>query len=285
MKAPLVFALVALVGMAVAEAVVIRRLSARVADLETASAARAESESKTAAALKRAGIDPDNPASAASRASAADPAALDAAVQSRTEKLEQRLAALESGAASGNAGHGNGSASPDQLDAMVARKVDEKLEANGKGKNKGGFFGDDNKRPLADVSKDLGLTELQEDQMKMALDDSQKKVFDLIITPRNDGTNVMDDIVTALRDPDHAQEKATAAFMKLFTDKIPGSDETYLAVIMREKIRVKEDLKKILTEDQAKKFERMAQDPHDIKTGYDPFSEYLVQKMGPDAPK
>ena len=73
--------------------------------------------------------------------------------------------------------------------------------------------------------------------------------------------------------------------MKLFTDKIPGSEDTYLAVIMREKVRVKEGLKTILTEDQYKKFDRMGQDPHDIKTGYDPYGEYLVQKMGPDAPK
>lgn len=276
MKPALIFALAAIGALSIAEAFLIRRLESRCRDLEIASA-RQSSPEGAAEILKKAGLDPSRPADAASistnRAAARD--AAETAVAERTAELEKRLATLENNAV---AAAGSGAPSdPDAIDDLVTRKVDEKLKGQQK---KGGLFGDDKKRPLADVSKDLALTELQEDQFAEAINSSQKLCFGIITTPRNDGTNILDDVVAAMQDPEHAEERVKAAFMQIFTAKIPGSDETYLGRIMQEKATLNGEFKKILTEDQMKKFDRLGQDPHEIQTGYDPYSEYMQQRLG-----
>lgn len=278
MKPALVFALVALGAISISEAFLIRRQDARLRDLENALARQSTPEG-AAEIVKRAGVDPakSGDASTGTASAAAAKKAADAAVAEKAAELEKRLDALEKNALAAATGGGGGD--PSAIDEMVSKKVDEKL-ANAKQEKKGGLFGDDKKRPLADISKDLGLNELQEDQMAEAINASQKTCFGVVTTPRNDGTNVLDDIVVAMQDPEHAQEKATAAFMKIFTDKIPGTDETYLARIMTEKAALNGEIKKILTDEQMKKYTRLAQDPHDIQTGYDPYGEYLAERLG-----
>ncbi|MCC6741347.1 MAG: hypothetical protein IT452_20055 [Planctomycetia bacterium] len=275
MKPALVFALVALAAAACAEGFLLHRQERRLRELE-ASLARQSTPEGAAEILRRAGVDPEAAAAATAPGAASAEArkAADAAVAARAAELERRLQSLEQQALAAASGTGD----PAAIDDLVARKVDEKME--GSQKKKGGLFGDDNKRPLADVSKDLALTELQEDQMAEAINASQKLCFGVITTPRNDGTNVLDDIVTAMQDPEHAEEKVKAAFMQIFTAKIPGSDETYLARVMQEKQTLLGEFRKILTEDQMKKFERLGQDPHEIQTGYDPYGEYLVERLG-----
>ncbi len=276
MKPALLFALAALAAAALAEGFIIHRQEKRLRELEAAQARQATPEG-AAELVKRAGIDPAAESSSPAAAAREARKAADAAVAERSTELERRLETLEKNALAAAAG-GTGS-DPAAIDDLVAKKVDEKMEGANK-KKKGGLFGDDNKRPLADISKDLALTELQEDQMAEAINASQKLCFGIITTPRNDGTNVLDDIVVAMQDPEHAEEKVKAAFMQIFTAKIPGSDETYLGRIMKEKQVLQEDFKKILTEDQMKKFTRLGQDPHEIQTGYDPYGEYLTERLG-----
>ncbi|KAF0243856.1 MAG: hypothetical protein FD180_3024 [Planctomycetota bacterium] len=276
MKPALIFALVALAAVSVAEGFLIRRQEARLRELESAVAKQSTPEG-AAEILKKAGVDPRAADAAVVSSTAAKAArqAVEDAVAEKAEEIARRLEALEKNAL---AAAGGGGGDPAAIDDMVSKKVDEKL-ADAKQK-KGGLFGDDKKRPLSEISKDLALTELQEDQMAEAINASQKVCFGIVTTPRNDGTNILDDIVVAMQDPEHAQEKATAAFMKLFTDKIPGTDETYLARIMTEKGALNSEFKKVLTEDQMKKYTRLGQDPHEIQTGYDPYGEYLAERMG-----
>jgi hypothetical protein len=277
MKPALVFTLVALAAITVAEGFLIRRQEARLRELESAIAKQSTPEG-AAEILKRAGVDARSSDSAAASSTAAKAArqAADEAVAEKAAELARRLDVLEKNAVAAAAGGSGGD--PAAIDDMVSKKVDEKL-ANAKQK-KGGLFGDDKKRPLAEISRDLELTELQEDQMAEAINASQKVCFGLVTTPRNDGTNILDDIVLAMQDPEHAQEKATAAFMKIFTEKIPGTDETYLGRIMAEKTALNAEFKKLLTEDQMKKYTRLGQDPHEIQTGYDPYGEYLAERLG-----
>ncbi len=277
MKPALLFALAALAAVTIAEGFVIHRQEKRLRELETAQARQATPEG-AAEFMKRAGIDPSQSGGPSSPSETAREArkAADEAVAERASELERRLESLEKNAlAAAAAGTGG---DPGAIDDLVAKKVDEKME--GVKKKKSGLFGDENKRPLADVSKDLALTELQEDQMAEAINASQKNCFGVITTPRNDGTNLLDDIVLAMQDPEHAEEKMKAAFMQIFTAKLPGSDETYLAKLLQEKQVLEEGFKKILTEDQMKKYTRLGQDPLEIQTGYDPYGEYLGERLG-----
>ncbi|MCE9584257.1 MAG: hypothetical protein K8T20_17360 [Planctomycetes bacterium] len=276
MKPALIFVLAAIGALSISEAFLIRRQESRIRDLEATLARQATPEG-AAEILRRAGPDSSRPGDVTAQSEAGAAAArkaADTAVAEQTAELERRLAALEKSSATAGTPGGD----PAAIDELVAKKVDEKL--GGKKEKKGGLFGDDKKRPLADVSKDLALTELQEDQLADAIKASQKTVFDLITTPRNDGTNILDDLVLALQDPEHAEEKAKAAFMQIFTAKLPGSEETYLGKIMTEKQTLLGEFHKILTEDQMKKYDRLGQDPHEIQTGYDPYGEYIMQRMG-----
>lgn len=275
MKPALLFALAALAAVTIAEGFVIHRQEKRLRELEAAQARQGTPEG-AAELVKRAGIDPSQPGGSSSPAEVAREArrAADAAVAERASELERRLESLEKGALAGGGTGGD----PGAIDDLVAKKVDEKME--GVKKKKSGLFGDENKRPLAEVSKDLALTELQEDQMAEAINASQKNCFGVITTPRNDGTNLLDDIVLAMQDPEHAEEKMKAAFMQIFTAKLPGSEETYLAKLLQEKQVLEEGFKKILTEDQMKKYTRLGQDPLEIQTGYDPYGEYLAERLG-----
>jgi hypothetical protein len=287
MKAAMAFAFVALFGIAVAQIVALRRQETRLRELETALAKQSSPEG-AAETLRRAGVDPARAAEmtqpgrgAAAGGPGSGPSRLDVefAIDEATEKLEKRLAAVEKSVSEGAVAAG---ADPDALDAAVAKKVDEKMaESN---KKKGGIFGDDNKRPLTEISKELGLTEQQEDMMATAIDASQREMFALITTPRTDGTNILDEVVEAFKDPENAQQKAQAAFLKLFTDRIPGSDETYLSRIMKEKEALNGEFGKFLTEEQMKKYTRLGQDPHEIQTGFDPYGQYMAERLQ-DRPK
>jgi hypothetical protein len=277
MKPALIFVLVALAGTVIAEAFIIRRQESRLRDVEAALARQSTPEG-AAELVKKAGLDAakvteavagGGPAAAAARKAAEE------AVAARTADLEARLAAAEKAALSTAVGSGD----PAALDELVAKKVGEKVDEEKKKKNGGGLFGDEKKRPLTEISKELGLTELQEDQMSDAIKASQKVVFDLLATPRNDGTNVLDDFVEAMKDPEHAEEKMQKAFLQIFTAKLPGSEETYLGRVMAEKQALLGEFKNILTEDQMKRYNRLGQDPHEIQTGYDPFGEYVAERL------
>ena len=65
----------------------------------------------------------------------------------------------------------------------------------------------------------------------------------------------------------------------VFTEKIPGRQETFITEVLRIKMDVDKRLGTILDQAQAKKLSRTNLDHLGVKTGYDPFAQYLQDSM------
>lgn len=213
--------------------------------------------------------------------------------QARTEVGEakdQARAAAEKAAEAGKTladdaaaapGRAAAAAPPDEnkIAEMVAKKLAEKEPATAKRSFEEGKW----KPPMEELSREIGLTPEEASALTPILDDGKKKVFELAKLPRLDGSSVMDDLadafIEASHDPQHGKERAEAVFMKLFTEKIPGREEPYIAEIIRIQKGIKDEAKKVLRPEAYTKMVQSGLDPMDVKTGYDPFAEYVQARV------
>jgi len=202
-------------------------------------------------------------------------------VRKSGERADRRLDALETSIAADAAPAGAEPAgapdaagvSPADLKEFVAAAVDEKLEKEllrGDGEWKGS---------LQQLTEALELNEYQTLQSERILDDAKAEMFRLAGLKRADGTTKLDELVEAVTHPEDPEGAMKRWFTSLFTDRIPGRDETYIAEILRMKSRTESSLKEILDEKQAKKMLRMNVDYLGVKTSYDPFAEYLQESV------
>ncbi len=167
---------------------------------------------------------------------------------------------------------GSPALSTDEIHALIDQKVDEKVKA------KEGMFGDSKKRPLSEVAKEAGLDDGAQFKMAEITDAAKKEVFDLLKTPRADGSNLVDELITAMTSGD--PEKATAVWSKMFKENVPGTNETYFAAAIRISEETMAKYAKVLTPEQLTKYKHTGVGPLDLETGYDPFAEYWKQKSG-----
>lgn len=190
---------------------------------------------------------------------------VEATAQKRIEVIEQRVASAPVG--------GGGGVDAVTLEEVVAKKLEEKgVQAKeGDGDNK-------RKPPLAELSRELGLTPSQEDAVAESVNAGKKRIAELLQIRRADGTCMLDEFVDAFKDPPTAQQKMTEIFARLFTEPIPGRGEPYIAEVLRIQGDVKRNLQANMSAEQFKQLERSNVDVTEIQTGYDPFAEYLAQR-------
>ncbi|MBI3099788.1 MAG: hypothetical protein HYY93_16375 [Planctomycetes bacterium] len=165
-------------------------------------------------------------------------------------------------------------------DEQIERIVEKTLSAKGQHR-----WMDDGKLkpPMNEYSRELGLTATQEADFLRTVDGGKREVFDLLRLPRPDGTSLAGDFVDIFRnpsgDPGQAAQKGGEAWMKLFSEKVPGRETTYIAEILTVQGRMKTDFQRTLTPEQMQRHLQSGVDPLDIKTGYDPFAEYLAEEL------
>lgn len=186
---------------------------------------------------------------------------------------EPAAAAPESGPAASTAPQSSDATAstvrPDDLEAMIDRKVEEKVKAKGEGNGFGG-----KKLPLREIAKEAQLPHETELRMAEVVNDGKRKSFELLKLPRADGTNLVDDLVNAFKS-DKPEENVKAVFMRIFSEKIPGTDQTYLAGILKIGDEINQRLEQVLTPEQMTSYKHAGVGPLDVETGYDPFAEYL----------
>jgi len=161
----------------------------------------------------------------------------------------------------------------DEIADLIEKKVDEKVKAKGEDNGFGG-----KKRPLGEVARELGLPQPVEVRMAEFANEGKKKSFEILRTPRADGTSIVTDIVQAFQSGDQAKENVQAAFLKIFKENVPGTQETYLSAILKVGDEVSKKFESILTPDQLTAFKHTGVGPLDLETGYDPFTEYVKTK-------
>ena len=73
-------------------------------------------------------------------------------------------------------------------------------------------------------------------------------------------------------------DEAQKIVLKLFTEKIPGTETTYVAAVARVQEKAGLGLSAAMGADAYGKFQGMNIKPENIETGFDPWADYLQQK-------
>lgn len=160
--------------------------------------------------------------------------------------------------------------SPDEIAEMIDRKVDEKVKAQGQDNGFGG-----KKRPLRDVAKELEMPHEVEVAMAKLVNEAKQASFELLQTPRSDGTNLVDDLVAAFKSGEKATENVQQVFMRIFKENVPGTNETYFAAVLKISDEAMKKFEGVLTPEQLTKYKHTGVGPLDLETGFDPFAEYM----------
>jgi len=168
------------------------------------------------------------------------------------------------------------------LDELVAdrveKKISEKLDAMaGRDKERG----EDGKwkAPIDDLATELKLTDAQKAQAKKVFDHARDETFTLLKTQRLDGGSLLDDFASALKSGADPAESMKAVFSRIFTEKIPGTDRSYLAEFIAMHQDVEEQLGRQFDAGQMKRLKTLRVDLLDVKTGYDPVGDYVRAKV------
>lgn len=151
-----------------------------------------------------------------------------------------------------------------QLDAKLDR-----MASRQQNRNMGGEW----KAPIDELAAELGLDDRQKESARIVFDQARDQVFDILKTKRDDGGSLLDDLAEGLKagDPD-----AFGAFMgRMFTEKVPGTEVTYLGEFMALTEQVKGDLSSHFDSQQLKKLETLNVAVLEVETGYDPVGDYL----------
>jgi hypothetical protein len=200
-------------------------------------------------------------------------------LQEQVARAEKKAAAAEAAAASSSRPAPKDGAAPaassfteEDIQKIVDAKVEEKIKTKGKK----GLGEDDRKMPLFDLSKELALDPAVQTKVASISNTCKKEIFDILKTPRPDGTNAADELINVFTSGD--QQEAQKFFLKLFSEKIPGTDTTYVSAVARVQEKANQNLSVAMGTPVFDKFKQMGIKPENIETGFDPWSEYLQQK-------
>ncbi|MDQ7778666.1 MAG: hypothetical protein RDV41_03020 [Planctomycetota bacterium] len=118
---------------------------------------------------------------------------------------------------------------------------------------------------MKEVVKALSLNAGQVVRSVRAFRDCQTAVMQLVMIPRDDGVNMLEEIGKLESDPTMKQQDRELRFIELLTLNVPGSDKMYLTRIEELKTALDEKLGKILTEEQFRRYKDLQIEPLDIQ--------------------
>jgi hypothetical protein len=209
----------------------------------------------------------------------------EAVARKAVEELQEQVARVERKAAAASVAAEAAAARPVPKDAnapvpfteeditkIVEARLEEKLQAKGVGKKNDG----DRKMPLFELAKELTLEAAAQAKVASIANTAKKEIFDILKTPRPDGTNAADDVIKAFTGGN--QEEAQKVFMKLFTEKIPGTDTPYVTAVARVQEKANQGLAAAMGSETFDRFQHMSIKPENIETGFDPWTDYIQQK-------
>jgi hypothetical protein len=205
----------------------------------------------------------ESPAAAGARS-----AALEAAIASG-EVSEELVAELSEGLAA---------AGGDELAARLEKRMGEQMErlsARQRNRDEKGNW----KPPMSDLARELELDEQQAQDVTRVIDAGRDRAFLIIQTPRDDGTTLLEEFAEDLKQGD--QGAATMRFFgRLANEKIPGSDSTYMARLGELNGEIDRELGEVMSAEQHKRMHELQVELLEVKTGYDPFGAFVVERLG-----
>ena len=156
------------------------------------------------------------------------------------------------------------------IDDIIEKKVTESL--NGKGRM--------GRTPsLADLSKELGLSQFQEKQASEIINGGKAAASAIVSAPRADGTSILDEFSSAILQSDRPAKEAVRVMLKLYVDKVPGTNETYYDQLKKLQADTEQQIGGILTEDQYGGMQDMDLNVFGVQTGYNPLADHFRALM------
>ena len=153
-------------------------------------------------------------------------------LQDQVARTERKAAAAAAAAESAAAQAAAAKALPppvafteEDIQKIVDAKLEEKLQARGEGKKQADG---DRKMPLFDLAKELALDPATQTRVASISNTAKKEIFDILKTPRPDGTNAADDVITAFTSGNQAEaQQHDRTTVQLLDDmrKEPGADK------------------------------------------------------------
>ena len=162
-----------------------------------------------------------------------------------------------------------------KLESLVEKKVEERISDKQKYWENGEY-----KPPLSVLVEELQIDPVTESKVADFINAGKDEVFAVFRSPRMDGGNFVDDLVNALKSG--RKQEVQKVFLKMFSEKIPGTEETYIQGYVKVRNAVNSEIRLLLRDEQWKSYESQNVNPLDVKTGYDPFAKYFVEQGVPE---
>ena len=161
---------------------------------------------------------------------------------------------------------------PEGMEAFIRETAREEIQQEIQRREKKAKL---NRKPLLKkLVEELELDPATEYQVAEAVNMAKDESFRLFKLNRTDGGNFVDDFAGALRSPNR-DEEAKRVWVRLLSEKIPGSDETFVARYEQMKAGVNDTIKSLLFEEQWKAYQGLVMDPVQIQTGHTPWQDYF----------
>jgi len=227
-----------------------------------------------------------------------DLAGLAREVRELRSRLDRRLGALErrreggslrplgadgARAAGLESADGEASATGDAaLDAGVAARLERAVEAKmemlaARQRNRGedGRW----KPPIGELARELGLDDPQQRKLDAVFRSARDEVFAILGTERPDGTSLLDDFAHELKETEDYGKTVGWFFGRLVKERVPGTQQTYLAASIELSERVQAQAQAHLDERQRTRFQELQLDVLEVNTGYDPVGDYIKERL------
>lgn len=157
--------------------------------------------------------------------------------------------------------------------AAKVDKVEEKLDEK-----------EEEKKPkFAEFAARLKLDDYQQSITDETLRRGKEELLELWQRPLPDGTNLLDDLAEAIYlgagEPEKAGEKWGQFIGKFMGEKIPGTDQTFMAAHRDLNSRLRSEMKAGLSEEQKREFDAWNPEPTDVELDDDPLGAYIGEYM------
>ncbi len=124
------------------------------------------------------------------------------------------------------------------------------------------------------LAEELKLDTYAQERATLYYNECKDRGLELLSSPREDGGNFMDDFARA----ELTGEGGKEVWGRLFSDRIPGTDQTYFQRLVEISEETTQIIATLLTQEQMESYGSYDIDPFKVNTGYDPFENYIQER-------
>jgi hypothetical protein len=168
-----------------------------------------------------------------------------------------------------------------EKEASLAKKMKELESKLGEVQKKLEDNRNDEKPKFSQFAARLDLDPHQRQAVQDILHRGKTELLEHLQRPLPDGTVLIDELADMYfmtsKDPKEAEERGKKVFMRLFSEKVPGTEKTYIEVFGELNGRLKTEMKDRMNDEQKKKYDEWSPNATDIELTDDPVNKYIME--------